>query len=145
MEKVVDTVVIEKVRVDTVYMNNTGMSDEDVEEIIDQAVRSLEFEYDKAIIVKDSYKDLEALTYAMMIRKDLKIAMEGHTDDVGTEEYNLRLSKERVEAVKRFLVMNGIEESRIGTSYFGESKPIADNSTPEGRAKNRRVLITVSK
>lgn len=144
IERAVDTVVVEKVKVDTVYVNNAGVSNEEVEDYMLKAAQSLEFEFDKAIIVKESYGDLEALTNALLIRKDLNIELEGHTDNNGTEDYNMRLSKNRVEAVKKFFVMYGVEESRIKTSYFGESKPIADNSTPEGRAKNRRVIISVS-
>ena len=74
-----------------------------------------------------------------MIRKDLKIKLDGHTDDNGSEEYNMELSKNRVQAVKDFLVSNGVAPERIETYYFGESKPITDNSTREGRAQNRRV------
>lgn len=144
IERAVDTLVVERVTVDTVYVNNAGVSNEEVEDFMIKAAQSLEFEYDKAIIVKGSYGDLEALTNALLIRKDLNIQLEGHTDNNGTEDYNMRLSKNRVESVKNFFIMNGVDESRIKTSYLGESKPISDNSTPEGRAKNRRVLISVS-
>jgi type IX secretion system PorP/SprF family membrane protein len=143
VETVRDTVIIEKVIRDTVYIESE-ITKEEVQDIMFKAAQSLEFENDKAIILEKSYGDLEALTNALLIRKDLSIEMEGHTDNNGSEEYNLQLSKNRVEAVKQFLVMNGVEEDRIKTSHFGESKPIADNSTPEGRAKNRRVIIRVS-
>lgn len=141
IERAVDTLIIEKV--DTVYVER-GVSDEEVKEVMIKASQSLEFEFDKAIIMRESFGDLEALTNVLLVRNDLNIELEGHTDNNGTEEYNLRLSKNRVEAVKRFLVVHGVDENRIKTFYFGESKPIADNGTSEGRAKNRRVLISVS-
>lgn len=67
----------------------------------------------------------------------------GHTDSVGPEEYNQRLSVRRAESVKAHLVGQGIEANRIYTEGKGESQPVADNSTKEGRAKNRRVEIEV--
>lgn len=142
IEKAVDTMFVEKI--DTVYIERDKISDEEVEEVMIKAAESLEFEFDKAIIVEESYGDLEALTNVLLVRKELNIELEGHTDNNGTEEYNMRLSKDRVEAVKKFLVVNGVDANRIKTSYYGESRPIADNSTREGRAKNRRVLISIS-
>ena len=67
----------------------------------------------------------------------------GHTDSIGTVPYNQRLSVRRAEAVKAFLVSQGIERNRVYTEGKGESQPVADNRTKEGRAKNRRVEIEV--
>jgi OmpA-OmpF porin, OOP family len=67
----------------------------------------------------------------------------GHTDSIGTAAYNQRLSVRRAEAVKAYLVSKGIEQNRIYTEGKGESQPVADNRTAEGRAKNRRVEIEV--
>ncbi|HVL56601.1 MAG TPA: OmpA family protein, partial [Burkholderiaceae bacterium] len=67
----------------------------------------------------------------------------GHTDSIGAPQYNQRLSVRRAEAVKAYLVSRGIEANRIYTEGKGESQPIADNKTREGRAKNRRVEIEV--
>lgn len=140
IEYIVDTLVVE--RTDTIYLNAPevrAISDEEAERVLDLASKNLEFEHDKAIILKKSYGDLESLTNMMLMRPDLKIRLDGHTDNNGTEEYNLLLSKNRVQSVKEFLVSNGIDASRIETNYYGESKPIADNSTKEGQARNRRV------
>jgi outer membrane protein OmpA-like peptidoglycan-associated protein len=135
-----DTLIVE--RVDTIYIETpkrTAASDEEAKRVLDLASKKLEFENDKAIILKKSYGELESLTNMMLIREDLRIRLDGHTDNNGSEEYNLELSKNRVEAVKELLVSNGIDPSRIETNFFGESKPIADNSTKDGQLKNRRV------
>jgi OOP family OmpA-OmpF porin len=67
----------------------------------------------------------------------------GHTDAIGTDSYNQRLSVRRAEAVKAYLVSKGIEKNRVYTEGKGEKQPVADNKTAEGRAKNRRVEIEV--
>ena len=72
----------------------------------------------------------------------LDLIIEGHTDNVGGAKFNLELSRKRAEAVKRWLVDKaGISEVRLATVGYGLSRPIADNSTEEGRAKNRRVEL----
>jgi outer membrane protein OmpA-like peptidoglycan-associated protein len=141
VETIHDTLVVE--RVDTVFITPKAVSDAEVKKAIFNAEESLEFEYDKAIIRKESFGDLEALTNMLLVREDLTISMEGHTDSRGTAEYNMRLSKDRVEAVKKFLVANGVDASRIKTSYYGETRPIADNETEEGQRKNRRVEMKI--
>ncbi|MGI8599310.1 MAG: OmpA family protein, partial [Chitinophagaceae bacterium] len=73
----------------------------------------------------------------------IKIQIEGHTDDVGNNQDNLRLSENRAKAVVAYLVENGISPSRLTAKGFGESKPIADNSTELGKAKNRRTELKV--
>lgn len=145
VERVVDTLIVEKI--DTVYIqaDQPVVSDKEVKDAMIKASQSLEFEFDKAIIMKDSYGDLESLTNLLLIRDELKIKLSGHTDNNGTEDYNMRLSKNRVEAVKAFLVANGVAPERITTEYFGESKPIVSNDTREGRAQNRRVEMTIIK
>ena len=67
------------------------------------------------------------------------IEFAGHTDNVGEAAMNLQLSKKRSETVRNLLISYGVEASRIKANYFGETKPIADNNTPEGRTKNRRI------
>jgi outer membrane protein OmpA-like peptidoglycan-associated protein len=76
---------------------------------------------------------------------DRKILIEGHTDSQGAEEMNLKLSERRAESVKDYLVSQGVPEDRIRTEGKGESNPIADNNSPEGRANNRRVEIVMER
>jgi OOP family OmpA-OmpF porin len=70
-----------------------------------------------------------------------EIRVEGHTDAVGSEGYNLKLSVRRAEAVKAFLVQQGVPANVIKTEGFGETQPVANNATPSGRAQNRRVMV----
>lgn len=140
VEYITDTLIVE--RVDTIYVNGNDVqvvSDAEAERALNLASKSLEFENDKAIIRKKSYGELESLTNILLIREDLKIRLDGHTDNNGSEEYNIELSKNRVQAVKDLLVTNGVDPMRIEINYFGESKPIADNNSKEGQSKNRRV------
>jgi outer membrane protein OmpA-like peptidoglycan-associated protein len=74
----------------------------------------------------------------------LRLAVEGHTDSIGGDEYNLRLSEQRAGAVRDYLVQQGIGSDAITASGFGKSEPVASNDTPEGRQQNRRVELVVS-
>lgn len=74
----------------------------------------------------------------------LHLAVEGHTDSIGTDEYNRRLSEQRAEAVRDYLVQQGIKSDAITSSGFGKTEPVASNDTPEGRQQNRRVELVVS-
>jgi OOP family OmpA-OmpF porin len=74
---------------------------------------------------------------------DKRVAFEGHTDSVGTERYNQGLSERRASSARDYVAKKGIPAARIATRGFGESKPIADNKTADGRAKNRRVEVKV--
>jgi type IX secretion system PorP/SprF family membrane protein len=137
VETLVDTLIVE--RVDTVFVKEPAVSNEEVKKVMFAAAETLEFEFNKAIIRKGSTANLDALINALLIRDDLSISLEGHTDNEGTEEYNLKLSRDRVETIKSYLVMNGVAPDRIKTAYYGESRPIAKNDTEERRAQNRRV------
>ena len=103
------------------------------------------FEFDKAVVRAIYGDELTAVARAMQTHDDIVLDLEGHTDAVGTDAYNQDLSLRRVEAVKEKLVADyGIAPGRITTVGYGESRPIADNSTDEGRAKNRRVVGQVT-
>ena len=141
----IDTVYI--TRVDTVFIEkiaeakNTMTEEMQLKNEGELPIKSILFEFDKAIVQKVSFGELESLINLLNTRPKLIIALEGHTDAKGQESYNVNLSKNRVNAVKEFLVANGIKEDRIKINYFGENKPKAENETPEGRKINRRVDI----
>jgi len=87
---------------------------------------------------------LDRLVAFVNENKDKKVALSGHTDNVGTEAYNLKLSDRRWMSVRDYVVKKNVEGGRVSGQGFGESKPIADNKTAEGRSKNRRVEIKVN-
>ena len=103
------------------------------------------FEFDKAVVRAIYGDELNAVANAMKAHDDIDLVLEGHTDAIGTDAYNQDLSQRRVEAVKTRLMKDyGIDGNRISTVGYGESRPVADNSTDEGRAQNRRVVGQVS-
>lgn len=118
------------------------LSDEE-KEIVKEAFDHLEFTEGSAVIRHKSLSDLDKLGDMLKENESWKLVLSGHTDDTGSEMHNLALSKRRAEAVKRRLVEDGIDAERIIVKYHGESQPIADNSTEEGRQKNRRVEMEI--
>ena len=103
------------------------------------------FDTNKSSLRKDSYKELNELLSAMKFKESLVIEIHGHTDNVGEEDANLTLSKNRAKSVMSFLIKNGIDPSRVKANGFGESRPIATNNTPEGRQTNRRTEVHIIK
>ena len=101
------------------------------------------FDFDKSVLKPEGKAKLDDLVGKVKdINLEVIIAV-GHTDSVGTDAYNQRLSVRRAESVKAYLVSKGIEKNRVYTEGKGEKQPVADNKTAEGRAKNRRVEIEV--
>lgn len=101
------------------------------------------FDFDKAVLKPEGRAKLDDLvSKSKGINLEVVIAV-GHTDSVGTDAYNQKLSIRRSEAVKNYLVSKGIEKNRVYTEGKGEKQPVADNKTSQGRAKNRRVEIEV--
>ena len=101
------------------------------------------FDFDKSVLKPEGKAKLDDLVGKVKdINLEVVIAV-GHTDSVGTDAYNQKLSVRRAEAVKAYLVSKGIEKNRVYTEGKGEKQPVADNKTAEGRAKNRRVEIEV--
>lgn len=103
------------------------------------------FDTNKSELKPESNDAMDRLLSLMAAKDNLKIEVHGHTDDVGNDENNMKLSQDRANAVKDVLIKRGIESNRIKAVGFGESKPISDNTTPEGRAKNRRTEFVVVK
>jgi len=101
------------------------------------------FDFDKSVLKPEGRAKLDDLVSKIKgINLEVIIAV-GHTDSIGSDAYNQRLSVRRAEAVKAYLVSKGIERNRIYTEGKGEKQPVADNRTAEGRAKNRRVEVEV--
>jgi OOP family OmpA-OmpF porin len=101
------------------------------------------FDFDRATLRPEARASLDSLLEKIKgINLEVVIAV-GHTDSIGSDAYNMNLSKRRAEAVKAYLVSKGIEANRVYTEGKGETQPVADNRTREGRAKNRRVEVEV--
>src|SRR5690606_24447820 len=104
----------------------------------------VKFDFDRAEVKSGSYDDIRNLADFMKEYGQTSTVVEGHTDSVGTDAYNQRLSERRANAVRDVLVnQHGLDSSRIEAVGYGESRPVADNATEEGRAINRRVEAEV--
>ncbi|MBL7874499.1 MAG: OmpA family protein, partial [Cyclobacteriaceae bacterium] len=103
------------------------------------------FDFDKYNLKPESFPELNRIIALMNERPTLEVEIAGHTDPVGTGEYNMLLSERRAKSVTRYLVSKGISEKRITTSYFGETRLIDTSNTPEGNRKNRRVEFKILK
>ncbi len=110
--------------------------------VVDEAIQNLEFDLGKATIRSTSFASLNKVA-ALLIEKNFSLKLAGHTDNTGSMQNNMRLSKERAESVKAYLVSKGANASRIEATGYGPSQPIAPNNTNEGRQKNRRVEFTL--
>ncbi|HYD46737.1 MAG TPA: OmpA family protein [Terriglobales bacterium] len=106
-------------------------------------LRGVNFDFDKNEIRPDSQPMLNAAIRILRENPDVRIAIEGHTDAVGSDDYNNRLSMRRAEAVFQYLVNGGIDPERMMVAGYGKTRPVASNETASGRAQNRRVELQV--
>jgi outer membrane protein OmpA-like peptidoglycan-associated protein len=106
-----------------------------------KAILYINFDSGKSTIKKESMPVVDQIVEMMKQASDIKISVEGHTDSDGSDESNLKLSEARAKAVVEAITKGGINAARLSSAGFGEEKPIADNSTADGKAKNRRVEL----
>lgn len=106
-------------------------------------LRGVHFDFDKSDIRPDSRPVLDEATNALKENTNVRVTVEGHTDSVGSDAYNEKLSVRRAEAVFRYMVNHGIAPERMEVIGYGKTRPVADNETESGRAQNRRVELHV--
>jgi outer membrane protein OmpA-like peptidoglycan-associated protein len=112
--------------------------------VIDKMTLQVLFDFDKSILTEADLKELQKAVTFVKKYPGAKIRLDGYTDSIGTDEYNIKLSERRATAVKNYLIKEaGVSSSKITAVGHGEADPVADNKTEEGRAKNRRVEISI--
>jgi len=110
--------------------------------VVAEAIRNLEFDLGKSTIRAKSYPTLNRVAN-LLVTKNFSLKLAGHTDNTGSADLNMRLSKDRAESVKSYLVSQGVNASRVEATGYGKNQPIASNKTAVGRQKNRRVEFTL--
>jgi len=105
-----------------------------------QLADAIHFKTASAEVAQQSFSLLDEVAQLLTAHPEIKVLMiEGHTDNRGNRDYNLKLSRSRADALRTYMVSKGIAPDRLKTAGFGPDQPVADNGTSEGRAKNRRV------
>lgn len=121
-----------------------GVKVERIEEGIDVTFDSgILFGFDKSELNANSKTNIAKLGRILNEYPDTRLTIQGHTDSKGNENYNQQLSSKRANAVRDYLVANGVKAGRLSTASYGESAPVATNETEEGRAQNRRVEVVI--
>ena len=103
------------------------------------------FDFDSSKVKEGVKESLNTLGKALAENKDIKLKIDGHTDYIGTEQYNLNLSLKRANSIKNYLIGRGVSANNISIEGYGKQNPVANNSTEAGRAKNRRVEFIISR
>lgn len=116
-----------------------------VEENVTISLNNIFFDFDQATLKPESYPELNRIIQLLKERAAMEIEIAGHADATGPEPYNLRLSERRARAVVSYLTEKGVSKERISVVFYGESKPVAPNTTIDGRRKNRRVEFRILK
>lgn len=116
---------------------------DEVKTLFQKALQGIQFETGRAVIKKVSFPIMDAITKVMADNPSYKLIIAGHTDDVGSDETNMTLSKNRADAVANYLITKGIDPLRISSAGYGETTPVDTNKTTAGRTRNRRVEFKV--
>ena len=115
---------------------------EEDKRVVKDAIANLEFDLGKATIREKSFPSLDRVA-ELLVNKNFSLKLAGHTDNTGSDALNLKLSKDRAESIKAYLVSKGANASRIEATGYGETQPIATNATAAGRQQNRRVEFSL--
>lgn len=116
-----------------------------VEENVTLVLNNIFFDFDRATLKPESFPELNRIISVMNERSGMEIEIAGHTDATGPESYNMQLSERRARSVVKYLTDKGIATNRISVVFYGESKPVEPNTTPDGRRRNRRVEFKIIK
>ena len=104
---------------------------------------NVHFDFDKASLRPDSYDQLKELLEWLQRHEEIKIEIAGHTDNIGSDAHNLKLSQDRANTIRNYLTGKGIKAIRLTAKGYGATEPVADNSTEEGRQLNRRTEVRI--
>lgn len=130
---------------DTISKKIENIDFEKIEQGESIVLQNILFEQDKAEVLPSSYSELNELVSYLKKNELVEIEISGHTDNTGTDQYNLQLSESRAKAVADYIIKKGIEVARISYKGYGNTKPIASNETEQGKSKNRRVEFKILK
>ncbi|MCQ2310571.1 MAG: OmpA family protein [Paludibacteraceae bacterium] len=115
-----------------------------VRNLFKKAMQGIQFETGKAVIKKSSYGIMDDIAKVFLDNPTYMAEVQGHTDNTGSENVNKKLSQSRADAVRNYLIKAGVPEAHLTAVGYGSDKPIADNTTKEGRAQNRRVEFDIT-
>lgn len=116
----------------------------EVKTLLQKAMSGIEFETGKSVIKKQSFSILNQIAVTFIANPTYKVEIQGHTDNVGQAQMNMELSEKRAQAVRKYLIDAGVPATQLTAHGYGDERPIADNSTKAGRAKNRRVEFNIT-
>jgi OOP family OmpA-OmpF porin len=122
--------------------NNTYVVTEEDKKVVNEAIRNLEFDFGKSTLRAKSLPYLDRVA-ALLVKKGFSLKLAGHTDDIGSADANMKLSKDRAESIKAYLISQGANNGKIEAVGYGKAQPIESNKTEAGRQKNRRVEFTL--
>lgn len=113
-------------------------ADEQLDNAIQIALDTVYFEFDSSALTSQAMENLKAMASALKALNGTKLLIEGHADERGSNEYNLALAQKRADAIKEFLMSEGVSEAAVQTASYGEERPAAEGHSEDAYAKNRR-------